>query len=85
MKCEETFKRLYHSEPTDVSFCPYRICPVGAHVDHQLGKVTGFTLDSGIHIAYHPKHNGVVEFNSLQFDKRAQFHVASIPESKQGD
>ncbi len=85
MKCEVLFTKLYHSEPTDVSFCPYRICPVGAHVDHQFGKITGFALDKGIHIAYHPKHNGVVELNSLQFDKRAQFHVASTPETKQGD
>ncbi len=85
MKCEVLFTKLYHSEPTDISFCPYRICPVGAHVDHQFGKITGFALDKGIHIAYHLKHNGVVELNSLQFDKRAQFHVASTPETKQGD
>ena len=29
-------------------FSPYRVCPVGAHVDHQYGLVTGFALDMGI-------------------------------------
>ena len=72
MKCEEVFSSLYHFPPTGVTFCPYRICPVGAHIDHQLGLVTGMALDHGIHIAYHPKQNGVVELNSLQFNKRAQ-------------
>ncbi len=83
--CIERFQEIYRSEPTAVAFCPYRICPVGAHVDHQLGKVTGLALDCGIRIAYHPKQNGVVELTSLQFGKRAQFHVASTPETRQGD
>ncbi|MBR6471478.1 MAG: hypothetical protein IKS83_06750 [Victivallales bacterium] len=85
MNCIERFQAIYHGDPTGVTFCPYRICPVGAHVDHQLGKVTGLALDCGIHLAYHPKQNGVVELTSLQFGKRAQFHVASTPEIKQGD
>ena len=25
-------------------FSPYRVCPLGAHVDHQHGIVTGFAL-----------------------------------------
>jgi galactokinase/galacturonokinase len=31
---------------------PYRACLVGAHVDHQGGKVTGFALDRGIVLGY---------------------------------
>ncbi len=26
-------------------FSPYRVCPLGAHVDHQHGLVTGFAID----------------------------------------
>ena len=58
---------------------------MGAHSDNHHGKITGFAIDRGIHIAYGPKHNGVVELTSLQFDKRAQFHVSSIPKEKQND
>ncbi len=81
----QRYQEVYHSDPTGVSFCPYRICPLGAHVDHQFGKVTGLALDKGIHLAYHPKQNGIVELVSLQFSKRAQFHVAYTPETKEGD
>lgn len=85
MICVEKFNQIYKSEPEGVAFCPYRICPIGAHSDHQYGKITGLAIDKGIHIAYRPKQNGVVELTSLQFDKRAQWHIASTPENKQDD
>ena len=85
MQCEKRFEQLYHRTHTAVSFCPYRISPLGAHVDHQFGKINGFAIDKGIHIAYGPKQNGIVELSSLNFPKRAQFHVNSIPEYKVGD
>ncbi len=85
LRCEEKFFEIYHRESEGLAFCPYRICPIGAHSDHQLGKITGFAIDKGIHIAYRPKQNGVIELNSLQFDKRAQFHVSSVPKTKQND
>lgn len=75
MKCVEVYKELYHQEPFDVAFCPYRISPLGAHIDHQYGKINGLAIDKGIHMAYHPKQNGVVELQSLNFPKRAQFFV----------
>ncbi len=85
MTCEQKFRDTYRREPEGLSFCPYRVCPIGAHVDHQLGKITGFAIDKGIHIAYSPKQNGVIELSSLQFGKRAQWHVRAVPEEKQND
>ena len=85
MDCQERFSQIYGREPEGLAFCPYRVCPVGAHSDHNLGKITGFAIDKGIHIAYAPKLNGVVEMTSLQFPKRAQWHIASVPERKQND
>lgn len=85
MKCEERFEEIYHKEPMGIAFCPYRVCPIGAHVDHQLGKISGLAIDKGIHMAYHPKQNGVIELASLDFEKRAQFHVLSVPENKEND
>lgn len=79
------FKDKYCKVPEYTAFTPYRICPIGAHSDHQLGKITGFAIDKGIHIAYGPKKNGVIELASLQFPKRAQWHVSSTPNEKQGD
>ena len=85
MKCIEKFNSIYKKEPVDVAFCPYRICPLGAHVDHQLGRITGLAIDKGIHIAFGPKKNGVIELSSLQFEKRAQWHVNLVPEQKEND
>ena len=85
MKCVQKFEEIYRKSPQGLAFCPYRVCPIGAHVDHQYGKVTGLAIDKGIHIAYSPKLNGVVELASLQFDKRAQWHVRSVFETKRDD
>ena len=85
MLCEEKFSQIYGRDPEGISFCPYRICPIGAHSDHNLGKITGLAIDKGIHIAYSPKQNGVVEMASLQFPKRAQWHIDSVPATKRND
>lgn len=85
MTSHEKFVEIYGREPEAVAFTPYRICPLGAHVDHQNGVITGLAINKGIYIAYGPKNNGVVEINSLQFPKRAQWHIASVPESPEGD
>ena len=84
MLCEEKFFEIYKRAPEAIAFSPYRICPIGAHSDHNLGKITGFAIDKGIHIAFSPKHNGVVEMSSLQFPKRAQWHIREIG-GKTGD
>lgn len=85
LACIDKFTSIYKVEPDAVAFCPYRVCPIGAHVDHNLGKITGLAIDKGIHIAYKPKQNGVIELVSLQFEKRAQFHINSVPEVKEND
>ncbi len=81
----QQFELTYKKPPAATSFCPYRICPIGAHVDHQHGLITGLAIDKGVHIAYGPKQNGVVELSSLQFDRRAQWHIAQVPEKPTGD
>ena len=85
MACKKLFEQTYHKEPISVVFTPYRICPLGAHSDHQLGKITGLAIDKGIYIAYGPKQNGVIEIQSAQFQKRAQWHVSSTPKEKEND
>lgn len=85
MVCQERFFEIYKRVPERLAFCPYRICPIGAHSDHNLGKITGLAIDKGIHIAYNVKTNGVVELCSLQFGKRAQWHVREVPKHKQND
>lgn len=84
MICEERFESIYGRSPEGVAFSPYRICPIGAHSDHNLGKITGFAIDKGIHIAFGAKRNGVIEVASMQFSKRAQWHIREVG-GKTGD
>ena len=85
MYCVDKFTEVYRRDPEAVAFCPYRVCPMGAHSDHQFGKITGLAIDKGIHIAYGPKKNGVVEMSSMQFSKRAQWHISQVEEHPVGD
>ncbi len=85
MNCVKEFENIYKKEPEGVTFCSYRVCPLGAHIDHQLGKVTGLAIDKGVHIAYIAKNNGVIEMSSLQFEERVQFHLHFVPKEKQFD
>lgn len=85
MNCTQKFNEIYLSDPEAIAFCPYRICPIGAHSDHNLGKITGLALNKGISIAYRTKKNGVVEVTSLQFSTTAQWHVNEVPDNRQND
>lgn len=86
-KLIEGLKKLYKDiNESDIlfSFCPYRVCPVGAHIDHQLGKVTGFAINRGITIAYFPNNNSLFEATSLNFDGVKNNDILNIGE-KQND
>ena len=48
MKCVEVYKELYHQEPFDVAFCPYRISPLGAHIDHVDVMTAAFKEYTGV-------------------------------------
>ena len=65
---------------TNKIFCPYRICPLGAHVDHQLGLVTGFALDKGITLEYDETTDGSVIITSKNFDGKVEFNLSDLPE-----
>ena len=54
-------------------FTPYRVCPIGAHVDHQFGLISGFALDRGVTMVYHPEETSVVRLRSMNFDGEAVF------------
>ena len=63
------------STPQYRIFSPYRICPIGAHVDHQHGLVSGFAFNSGIDFLFSPTETGKVEMCSLSFEGLMTFNV----------
>ena len=64
------------------SYCPYRICPLGAHVDHQLGLVTGFALDKGISFYYSATSNGKIDLYSYGFNRGIHLRIDENLEKK---
>jgi galacturonokinase len=58
---------------------PYRIAPLGAHIDHQLGPVTGMAIDRATFLAYVPSGSAEVKLGSLSFEGNVEFSLDSIP------
>ena len=56
-------------------FSPYRVCPIGAHVDHQHGLVTGFAIDKGVDLWFNVREDSIVKLSSLTFEGDVEFHV----------
>ena len=56
-------------------FSPYRVCPLGAHVDHQHGLVTGFAIDKGVDLWFTPSEDGRVHLESMTFEGAVDFDV----------
>jgi len=75
----ESFKQKYNSSDIRIVKSPLRICPLGAHVDHQEGLVTGMTLDSSVNMVYAPSENGYVRVQSLDFPDEDYFHLNHVP------
>lgn len=57
------------------TFTPYRICPLGAHVDHQHGLVTGFAIDKGVSLEYEPTDDGSIYVKSKNYSGIADFNL----------
>lgn len=69
-------------------FSPYRVCPLGAHVDHQHGLVTGFAIDRGVDLWFNVRQDSNVNLTSKSFDGDVAFDISAkvqIKEKNWGD
>lgn len=89
-RTSELLSRLLGNSPLNrsqefVVEAPLRICPLGAHVDHQGGMVTGMTVDRQVVLAAIPASDAVVRVTSLDFPGEVSVDLRhEIPE-KTGD
>ena len=58
-------------------FAPYRVCPLGAHVDHQHGLVTGFAIDKGVDFWFNVREDGHVHLESRTFEGIVDFDLTT--------
>jgi len=66
---------------------PYRICPLGAHVDHQGGRVLGRTINAYSLLTFSPSLNASVRVRSLNFNGEEVFsegQVGDVPQTRWG-
>ena len=69
-------------------FSPYRVCPLGAHVDHQHGLVTGFAIDKGVDLWFNVREDNLVKLSSRSFEGEVEFEIdrpSQIKERHWGD
>lgn len=66
-------------------FSPYRVCPLGAHVDHQHGLVTGFAIDKGVDLWFTPTTDGSVELTSHSFSGEVHLRIDDRTRVKEGN
>ncbi|KAK3437533.1 hypothetical protein EUGRSUZ_C02197 [Eucalyptus grandis] len=63
------------TDEVQVVISPYRICPLGAHIDHQGGTVCAMTIDKGILLGFVPSGDSQVYLRSEQFRGEVRFRV----------
>lgn len=69
-------------------FSPYRVCPLGAHVDHQHGLVTGFAINKGVDLWFNVREDSMVKLSSRTFEGEVQFEIdkpSQVKERHWGD
>lgn len=64
-------------------FSPYRVCPLGAHVDHQHGLVTGFAINKGVDLWFNVREDSLVKLSSLSFEGTVEFDLAKRTEVRE--
>ncbi|NLG24886.1 MAG: GHMP kinase [Clostridiales bacterium] len=67
------------------AFAPYRVCPLGAHVDHQHGLISGFAIDRGVELCYAPSADGQVRLYSDDFPGEVCFSPNNLCGPALGD
>ena len=60
---------------------PYRISPIGAHIDHQGGPVLGMTINAYTLLAYVPRTDEHVRIRSLNYPGRVSFRISQPSEN----
>jgi galacturonokinase len=64
---------------------PYRICPLGAHIDHQHGPVTAMAIDECVFLAHAPSDSPLVRLGSLSFPDPVEFTLDNVPGARAND
>ncbi|CAN6452630.1 unnamed protein product [Victoria cruziana] len=84
VKLQKTVASLANCDDNKVKIVvsPYRICPLGAHIDHQGGTVSAMTINKGVLLGFVPSGDSNVLLHSAQFKGEVIFSVDEIQQPK---
>ncbi|MEE2782366.1 MAG: galactokinase family protein [Pseudomonadota bacterium] len=77
-KARVYFKHTFNKEATGIAWAPFRICPVGAHVDHQYGHVAAAAIGIGITVAFRPRDDHLVRIYSHAMEETGEFGTEHV-------
>lgn len=69
-------KAYKYTDNLYTAFCPYRICLLGAHCDHQKGKVLGIAINCGCWCTYASNKDRIITVKSVQYDGTVKFNIS---------
>jgi galactokinase len=77
----EALHRCENIPATDIGtvISPYRICPLGAHIDHQGGPALGRTINTGTVLVFAPLRIPEVRLHSEHFGQ-VSFQIGQTPD-----
>ncbi len=64
---------------------PYRISPLGAHIDHQGGPVLGMTINARTLLAFIPNYERKIRLYSLNFPGVVEFDLDNVKTPRRDD
>jgi len=64
---------------------PYRISPLGAHIDHQGGPVIGMTINARSVLAYIPNIDGKIRLYSANYPGMVEFSMDNVKTPNRDD
>ncbi len=64
---------------------PYRISPLGAHIDHQGGPVLGMTINARTLLAFIPNYERKIRLYSMNFPGVVEFDLDNVKTPRRDD
>lgn len=84
----DRYTSSFHESPNNPFFLitvPLRVCPLGAHSDHQGGIVTGFTIDRSVQLLARAQDTAEASIVSANFNEERHIDLANVPAKTPGD
>lgn len=78
-------REKFSDSELNIISAPYRISPIGAHIDHQGGPVLGMTIDAGTLLAFVPNNEKKIRLYSTNYPGVVEFGLDNIKTARKDD